>query len=142
MENEQFILVLDTQRKAYYLTLASALKNTEGLKIVEKFPNEIRAMDALKKYSSGEKVFGTLTPKLNLKDALGEALDIHEVIDSKTEKVIGSFSSYTLAKQKEKQLNQKEPNRYYTRPVIPQKEAVGDLAFNDPNDGTYGKPQQ
>lgn len=82
---EEFILVLDTQRKAYYLTLASALKNTEGLKVVEKFPNEMRALDALKKYSSGKKVYGSMTPKMNLKDA------------------------------------------------------VGDLAFDDPNDGTYAK---
>lgn len=67
-----FVLVHDTQRKAFYLTLASALKNTEGLKVVEKFPNSARAMDALQKYASGQKVFGTLTPdKMKLTDAIG-----------------------------------------------------------------------
>ena len=72
MNQEEFVLVLDTQRKAYYLTLTSALKNIEGLKVVEKFPNHLRAVDALKKYSSGQKVFGALTPKMNLKDAIGD----------------------------------------------------------------------
>ena len=83
MDQESFILVHDTQRKCFYLTLASALKNTEGLKVVAKFPNSARAVDALQKYASGQKVFGTMTPdKLNLKDALGEEYDDEETYSS------------------------------------------------------------
>lgn len=82
MKSEEFILVLDTQRKCYYLTVADALKNIEGLRVIEKLPNEARAIDALKKYSSGQKVFGTMTPKLNLKDAMG--MKLQEAIEDKT----------------------------------------------------------
>ncbi|MDP3763691.1 MAG: hypothetical protein Q8Q92_03520 [bacterium] len=67
MEEEEFILIQDKQRKCLYLTLASTFKNSEGLEVIEKFPNAGRAMQALQKYSK-QKVFG----KLNLKDALGE----------------------------------------------------------------------
>lgn len=91
---ESFVLVHDTQRKCFYLTLASALKNTEGLKVVEKFPNDVRAMDALKKYASGQKVFGTMTPdKMNLKDAIGD-------LANNTDQVDGSYAK-PLQKQRQ-----------------------------------------
>ena len=67
MNQEEFLLVQDKQRKCLYLTLGSTFKNSEGLDVVEKFPNAARAIDALQKYSK-QKVFG----KLNLKDALGD----------------------------------------------------------------------
>lgn len=65
--NQEFVLVHDTQRKCLYLTLSDQLKNTEGLEVIEKFPNAARAMDALQKYSK-QKVFG----KMKLTDALGD----------------------------------------------------------------------
>ena len=66
MEPEsEFILVHDKQRKCLYLTLASIFKNSEGLDVIEKFPNAARAIQMLQKYSK-QKVFG----KMNLKDAV------------------------------------------------------------------------
>ena len=76
-KKSEFVLVQDTQRKCFYLTLSDALKNAEGLKVVEKFPNEMRAIDALKKYTFGQKVFGKMRPKLSLKDAVGDLADNH-----------------------------------------------------------------
>lgn len=67
---EEWILVFDRQRKCLYLTLSKLFKNSEGLEVVDKFPNELRAIEALKKYSK-QKVFG----RLNLKDAIGDLAD-------------------------------------------------------------------
>ena len=70
MSSNKFLLLQDMGTNMYYIAYAPTLKSKEGLKVIDSYIDERKAMEDLLSYSLGKKNKGGMKSALTLKDVV------------------------------------------------------------------------